>query len=131
MSVTPLPAQRMAIEAPLGPTLVIAGPGAGKTFCLIGRVEHLIKQHGFAPSQLCAVTFTNLRNMSSEYLQEVAASEGLETNFSFGVTSLTEHAIRDTDDMFRKSVKALEEAKKEGPGSLVIYDFRTMPLEAD
>lgn len=61
MSVTPLPApaQRMAIEAPLGPTLVIAGPGAGKTFCLIARVEHLIVKHGFAPSQLCAVTFTN------------------------------------------------------------------------
>ena len=68
---------------------------------------------------------------TTEYLQEVAASEGLETTFSFGVASLTEHAIRDTDDMFRKSVKALEEAKKEGPGSLVIYDFRTMPLETD
>lgn len=68
---------------------------------------------------------------TTEYLQDVAASEGLETTFSFGVASLTEHAIRDTDDMFRKSVKALEEAKKQGPGSLVIYDFRTMPLEND
>ena len=68
---------------------------------------------------------------TTEYLQEVAASEGLETTFSFGVASLTEHAIRDTDDMFRKSVRALEEAKKQGPGSLVLYDFRTMPLDTD
>ena len=66
---------------------------------------------------------------TAEHLREVAAAEGMSTTFSFGVASLTEHAIRDTDDMFRKSVRALEEAKKEGPGSLVIYDFRTMPLD--
>ena len=68
---------------------------------------------------------------TTESLQEVAVSEGFETTFSFGVASLTEHAIQNTEDMFRKSVRALEEAKKQGPGSLVIYDFRTMPLETD
>jgi superfamily I DNA/RNA helicase len=52
-------AQRQAIEAPLGPVLVIAGPGAGKTFCLIGRIEHLLRRCGFSPQQICAVTFTN------------------------------------------------------------------------
>ncbi len=55
----PLPAQRRAIEAPLGPVLVIAGPGAGKTFCLIRRVEYLIRHHRVPPQQICAVTFTN------------------------------------------------------------------------
>src|SRR5574341_254674 len=55
----PLPAQRRAIEAPLGPVLVIAGPGAGKTYCLIHRIEHLIRVHRFPPHQICAVTFTN------------------------------------------------------------------------
>src|SRR5881396_1896901 len=42
MDFDPLPQQRLAIEAPLGPTLVVAGPGAGKTFCLIRRVHRLI-----------------------------------------------------------------------------------------
>ena len=51
--------QRLAIEAPLGPVLVVAGPGAGKTFCLIERVRHLITVHGIAPERICAVTFTN------------------------------------------------------------------------
>ncbi len=51
--------QRLAIEADLGPTLVVAGPGAGKTSCLVGRIEHLIKGRGFAPDRICAVTFTN------------------------------------------------------------------------
>ena len=54
-----LPQQRLAIEAPLGPVLVVAGPGAGKTFCLIGRVQHLIGALGFDPARICAVTFTN------------------------------------------------------------------------
>ncbi|GIW53345.1 MAG: hypothetical protein KatS3mg081_2700 [Gemmatimonadales bacterium] len=51
--------QREAIEAPLGPVLVLAGPGAGKTFCLIGRIEFLISKLGFEPQRICAVTFTN------------------------------------------------------------------------
>jgi superfamily I DNA/RNA helicase len=51
--------QREAIEAPLGPVLVLAGPGAGKTFCLIERIRFLIEQRDFAASRICAVTFTN------------------------------------------------------------------------
>ena len=59
MALTPLPQQRLAIEAPLGPVLVVAGPGAGKTFCLIARINHLINALGIAPERICAVTFTN------------------------------------------------------------------------
>ena len=59
MDLNPLPQQRLAIEAPLGPVLVVAGPGAGKTFCLIARINHLITTVGIAPERICAVTFTN------------------------------------------------------------------------
>src|SRR2546430_1677562 len=59
MAFDPLPQQRLAIEAPLGPVLVVAGPGAGKTFCLIARINHLINTLGMAPERICAVTFTN------------------------------------------------------------------------
>src|SRR6266568_2089896 len=59
MDFDPLPQQRLAIEAPLGPTLVVAGPGAGKTFCLIRRVHRLIAFLNFDPARICAVTFTN------------------------------------------------------------------------
>ena len=55
----PLAAQRRAIESGMGPVLVIAGPGAGKTFCLIGRVVHLITKEAMPPERICAVTFTN------------------------------------------------------------------------
>ncbi len=55
----PTPEQRKAVEAPLGPVLVIAGPGAGKTYCLIARIHDLITRHSIAPGRICAVTFTN------------------------------------------------------------------------
>lgn len=59
MTLVPSAAQLRAIEAPPGPVLVVAGPGAGKTFCLIGRIGHLITRLGLEPRRICAVTFTN------------------------------------------------------------------------
>lgn len=59
MTFTPSSSQRAAIEAPAGPVLVLAGPGAGKTFCLIERIRHLINRQGIPPGRICAVTFTN------------------------------------------------------------------------
>ena len=59
VTLVPSDAQRRAIEAPSGPVLVVAGPGAGKTFCLIGRIGHLITRAGVPARRICAVTFTN------------------------------------------------------------------------
>ena len=56
---TPTARQLEAIEAPLGPVLVLAGPGAGKTFCLIERIRFLVERKDFDPARICAVTFTN------------------------------------------------------------------------
>jgi superfamily I DNA/RNA helicase/DNA polymerase III epsilon subunit-like protein len=55
----PSDGQRKAIESPATPLLVLAGPGAGKTFCLIERIRYLIGHLGFTPERLCAFTFTN------------------------------------------------------------------------
>ena len=60
MSFEPTFQQRRAIESPLGPVLVVAGPGAGKTYCLICRIEHLIHRFGLEPRRILAVTFTNM-----------------------------------------------------------------------
>ena len=45
--------------ATAGNGVVIGRPGAGKTFCLIARIDHLIRVHGLDPHCICAVTFTN------------------------------------------------------------------------
>ena len=55
----PSPSQRGAIEAEPHSLLVLAGPGAGKTYCLIERINYLIEHHGFDPARICAFTFTN------------------------------------------------------------------------
>ena len=55
----PSESQRKAIEAPAQPLLVLAGPGAGKTYCLIERVRFLIEQLGYEPARICVFTFTN------------------------------------------------------------------------
>src|SRR6059036_248441 len=59
MDFDPLPQQCLAIAAPLGPVLVVAGPGAGKTYCLIARISYVVDTVGMAPERICAVTFTN------------------------------------------------------------------------
>lgn len=58
---------------------------------------------------------------------EAAGAAGVKVTLSFGISSLTEHIVRDPDDLVRKAMRALEEARKR-PGTVAIFDFRAMPL---
>ncbi|MXX52012.1 MAG: AAA family ATPase [Chloroflexi bacterium] len=53
------PEQAAAITADLGPTLVLAGPGSGKTNVLTRRIAWLIQEHNLPHHRIMAVTFTN------------------------------------------------------------------------
>src|SRR5688500_10434012 len=97
----PLPSvsQRQAIEAAPGPLLVLAGPGAGKTFCLIERIRFLIEQRGVRPSRICAFTFTNkaageIAQRLERTLGERGATVKSGTIHAFCAELLREHGTR-------------------------------------
>ncbi len=53
------PQQRQAVTAPPGPSLILAGPGSGKTRVLTHRIAYMIQGLAVPPSQIMAMTFTN------------------------------------------------------------------------
>jgi len=69
-------AQRLAAEAKT-PALVIAGPGAGKTSALLGRILYLIAERNVAPSSILALTFSNkaARELQTRLLSALADRE--------------------------------------------------------
>jgi len=50
--------QKKAIEHGVGPLMVLAGPGSGKTFVITHRIKYLIEGSGINPAHILVVTFS-------------------------------------------------------------------------
>lgn len=60
-----------AITHFIGPALVVAGPGSGKTSVIIGRVNFLIKHYHINPTNILVITFSKLAalQMQQRFMQ--------------------------------------------------------------
>lgn len=130
--------QKQAITAPLGPVLVVAGPGSGKTRVLTHRIAYLLQEYHVLAGRIMAVTFTNkaareMRERVEKLLGQSARHTTLGTFHSIcarllrreaefsGFTS--EFAIYDTQDQISLMKKIVDahnlDPKKYQPGSIL------------
>lgn len=84
--------QSRAITHYKGPLMIVAGPGAGKTWVLIQRVSHLIKNHHVSPENILLTTFT------------IKASEELKMRLSKEIGEKAENVHISTIHSFCKSI---------------------------
>ncbi|MBO9326303.1 MAG: UvrD-helicase domain-containing protein, partial [Roseiflexus sp.] len=132
------PAQQQAVTADPGPTLVLAGPGSGKTRVLTHRVAYLIGIQGVDPHAVLAVTFTNkaAREMRDRLVALIGAGQSaaltVGTFHSICARFLRrdivhlgrerDFAIYDTDDQLRVMKRVLRDLnldeKKHPPRSI-------------
>ncbi|MCC6290681.1 UvrD-helicase domain-containing protein [Candidatus Nomurabacteria bacterium] len=81
-------AQKTAVEHLVGPLLIVAGAGAGKTKTITERIGHLLTK-GVAPDRILAITFTN------KAARELRERVGNEQVFVSTFHALGVHILRD------------------------------------
>src|SRR4029078_2097527 len=70
--------QREAVTAPLGPVLVLAGAGSGKTRALAFCIAYLCEQKVVEPDHIWALTFTNkAAKEMAERVRKILAGKAL------------------------------------------------------
>ena len=87
-------------------TLVVAGAGSGKTAVLTKRVEHLIKDEGVKPSNIIAITFTNMA--SEEMKERLSNVDGIGDAFIGTIHSFANRVMKLSGEVYRIYDDAIE-----------------------
>ena len=71
-------AQSDAVTHGVGPCLVLAGPGSGKTLTIVNRMKYLIEERKVRPEEILVITFTKYAaaEMKSRF-QQLMGNKGL------------------------------------------------------
>ncbi len=90
------PSQKAAAHAPVGPLLIEAGPGTGKTRTLVGRLTFLLTEQNVEPSNILALTFSNraaeeMRERVTQVAPNVTPGIWIGTFHAFGLELLRQH----------------------------------------
>lgn len=123
------PSQQQAVLAPLDkPSLVLAGPGTGKTKTLVERWIHLTRQ-GVRPARIMTSTFS--RDAAKEMRERIQLASGIPTD-KLPITTLHSAAL----SLLRQSaglhgvpakVQVADEAMSRG----ILYDLKIFAREDD
>lgn len=87
MAITPNEKQQKAINALTGPVMLLAGPGTGKTFTVIRRIEKMLSD-GVEPSSILCLTFSDAA--ANEMRQRLIKKMGV---IASGVDIYTYHSF--------------------------------------
>ncbi|MFI3208608.1 MAG: ATP-dependent helicase [Eubacteriales bacterium] len=84
-------AQSIAISHNLGPMLVLAGPGSGKTHVITKRIEYLIQEIKVRPEEILVITFTKYAakemkdRFNNNYKKQVPVTFGTFHGIFYGI----------------------------------------------
>ena len=83
--------QQQAVLGDVGPQMVIAGPGSGKTHVIVNRIHYMVKHLKIEPRNILVITFTKAAavEMKERFLQMTDIAPNIGAQISFG----TFHAI--------------------------------------
>jgi len=81
--------QLAAVKHAVGPLLIVAGPGTGKTRTLTHRIAYLVREKGVSPTNILAITFT--RHAAREMQERLEVL--LEREITQQMTICTFHAL--------------------------------------
>jgi DNA helicase-2/ATP-dependent DNA helicase PcrA len=69
-----------AYKSELGPILLLAGPGTGKTYQLAKRIQYLTSEKGISPDEITVITFTSeAATGMKQKIEEVGSPEYIES----------------------------------------------------
>jgi DNA helicase-2/ATP-dependent DNA helicase PcrA len=90
------PQQREAASAPLGDAVLLAGPGTGKTFVLVRRIQYLIEDGTIPPQGILVLTFSRaaaaeMRERLEDKLGDVGRRVRVSTLHSYALRQLMRH----------------------------------------
>ena len=83
--------QQKAVLADVGPHMVIAGPGSGKTHVIVNRIHYMVNHLQIAPRNILVITFT--KAAAQEMKARFMGMSGIEPNVAAQVSFGTFHAV--------------------------------------
>jgi len=90
------PQQKQAVDTLIGPVMVVAGPGSGKTQLLSLRVANILNTQDVLPENIICLTFTdaaayNMRQRLASFIRKDAYKVNIHTFHSFGQSLLKDY----------------------------------------